>query len=340
MNGPDPGDPLRAAFAEPPSDPSPARLVRSIQQVVGADQVRAIFLFGSHMVQASPDRNSAYDLVVVVERYRAFYDAITRAGLSRRSPLIQSALNRVLAPNVIALAPEGWDDGPVAKVMVVEPAAFERALSVRSPDHFLKGRLVQKVALLHARDPRCAHWAAELFQGAREGILAWVGPFLDEPFTPAGAALCMLRTSYAGEVRPEAHDRVLDVFAAQRGFLEGMMGRVLSGAAERGVLREREGAYRFTRGQTAGDRRRLRRYFLRSKVRATARWLKHVMTFDNWLDYIARKVERRTGMRIEITPWERRLPFVLLWPKALRVLRARPTRLGEASSSALGNDRP
>ena len=35
---------------------------------------------------------------------------------------------------------------------------------------------------------------------------------------------------------------------------------------------------------------------------ATARWLKHVVTFDNWLDYIARKVQRRTGMRIEITP--------------------------------------
>ena len=59
--------------------------------------------------------------------------------------------------------------------------------------------------------------------------------------------------------------------------------------------------------------RRVRLYFLRSKLRATARWLKHVVTFDNWLDYIARKVERRTGMRMEIGPWERRLPYLLLF---------------------------
>jgi hypothetical protein len=79
----------------------------------------------------------------------------------------------------------------------------------------------------------------------------------------------------------------------------------------------------------------VRGYFLRSKARATARWLKHVLTFDNWLDYIARKIQRRTGMRVEITPWERRLPLLLLWPKVFRVLMRRPATLGTR-----GEDRP
>jgi hypothetical protein len=57
-----------------------------------------------------------------------------------------------------------------------------------------------------------------------------------------------------------------------------------------------------------------------------------VVTFDNWLDYIARKVERRTGKRVEITPWERRLPLLLLWPKVVRVLRDRPARLTSGGS--------
>ena len=211
--------------------------------------------------------------------------------------------------------------------MVLEPAAVERALSRRAPDHFVKGRLVQKVALLHARDREASDWIAELVTRARHDILLWVGPFLDEAFTPAEAALRMLQVSYGGEVRPEAADRVLDVFESQRPFLAEALTRVLEDAAGAGELARHERGYRFVRRPTSRERRSVRLYFARSKVRATARWLKHVVTFDNWLDYIVRKVERRTGTRVVITPWERRLPYLLLWPKVVRVLRDRPARL-------------
>jgi hypothetical protein len=323
-----------AGLVDPPSDPDAERLWRSLVAVVGEDQVRAVILFGSRMVQASPDRYSAYDLVVVAERYRPFYDALARAGLSDRSPAVQSLLNRTLAPNVIALAPEGWDGGPVAKIMVLEPADLERALAPDSPDHFLKGRLVQKVALLHARDAAAAEWVAGLLAGARADVLGWVGPFLDERFTAADAARRMLQVSYGGEVRPEAGDRVLHVFEVQRPYLEEAWRRVLDRAVADGVMQRDGDEYRYARRPDARAREAVRRYFLRSKARATARWLKHVLTFDNWLDYIARKVERRTGMRIEIGPWERRLPYLLLWPKVIRVLRARPPRLEQPGGRA------
>jgi hypothetical protein len=47
-----------------------------------------------------------------------------------------------------------------------------------------------------------------------------------------------------------------------------------------------------------------------------------MLTFDDWLDYIVRKVERRSGVRIELTKAERRLPVIFLWPKTVRVIRA------------------
>jgi hypothetical protein len=244
----------------------------------------------------------------------------------------------VLSPNVIAFAPDGWDGGPVAKIMVIEPRAFERALERHSPDHFVKGRLVQRVALLHARDARTAEWVERLLHGAQEDVPRWVGPFLEPPISAERAARRMLELSYAGEVRPEAADRVRDVFAAQRDFLVAVLGRALEGAAARGELVRVEGPeprYHYPRRPGWLDRARVRAYFLRSKARATARWLKHVLTFDNWLDYIARKIQRRTGMRVEITPWERRLPLLLLWPKVVRVLMRRPATLGTR-----GEDRP
>ena len=70
-------------------------------------------------------------------------------------------------------------------------------------------------------------------------------------------------------------------------------------------------------------RLRWRAYFGFSKTRATARWLKHMLTFNGWFPCVALKIERRTGMPVEITPLERRFPFPLLLPKAFRILRSR-----------------
>jgi hypothetical protein len=45
------------------------------------------------------------------------------------------------------------------------------------------------------------------------------------------------------------------------------------------------------------------------------------VTFEGWLDYLLRKAERHTGQEIVLTPRERRLPLVFLWPRVLRYLR-------------------
>ena len=314
------------------SDPVPARLAGALLEAAGADQVRAVLLFGSRLARTGPSEASAYDLVVVVADYGAFHRRMKDAGLLGRPPWLVGALARVLPPNVTALDP---GVGAVAKCMILDEGHFARALSARAPDHFLKGRLVQKVALVHAADPATEAWVAGSLGDARDDVLRWAGPFFEEPFTAAEAARTMLRVSYRGEVRPESGDRAEAVFEAQRPFLEAVLGRVLDDAEARGEVTREGAAFRFVRAPTAADRRRVRRYFLRSKARATARWLKHVVTFDNWIDYIVSKVERRTGMTVEVTPWERRLPYLLLWPKVIRVLRSRPARMpgdGEAGA--------
>jgi hypothetical protein len=57
-----------------------------------------------------------------------------------------------------------------------------------------------------------------------------------------------------------------------------------------------------------------------SRVRATARWPKHAITFDGWLDYLVKKAERHSGETIVLGAWERQLPFVFLWPRVFRFL--------------------
>jgi hypothetical protein len=48
--------------------------------------------------------------------------------------------------------------------------------------------------------------------------------------------------------------------------------------------------------------------------------------YDDWQDYLLRKLERRSGVRVELTERERRWPLIFLWPKAIRYLRTRPQR--------------
>jgi hypothetical protein len=325
--------PAHAAPRAPLYDPTAQKLVGALQKAAG-DTLRAVLLFGSRLVDTTPSPFSAYDLVAVVDDYLTFYWRLHAAGLHGRSPRTLTALARVLAPNVIAFDPS-LAGGEIAKVMVLTLPDLERALAPRAPDHFLRGRLVQSTKVLMAREPSVQHDLERLLAGARRDVLRWAGPWLPETFTPLELAQRMLEVSYAAEVRPEAGGRVRAVFEAQTDFLERTYHKVLEEAAQEGRVVEHpdpersEPRWRLATPPGFWSRLGWRFYFARSKARATARWLKHVVTFDDWLTYIQRKVERRTGMRVELTPLERKLPLLTLWPKAFRVLRQlRATRGG------------
>lgn len=304
----------------------------------GGGEIRAIVLFGSQLVRASPSAHSAWDFVVVVDAYGPFHRALVDAGHHRRPAWLLSAFARVLAPNITAFDP--GNGAPLAKCAIVSSAHFERALAPGSPDHFLKGRMVQQLAVLWSRTAADRTWVDAQLSAARDDVLDWAGPSFDRPFTPAEYAQGFLRVSYGGEVRPESAGRVDAVFEAQRPYLAEAYADVLARAEAAGHVERVESAgggeagdaeggdsseprYAIVPAPTDRDRRRQRRYFRRSKVRATLRWAKHIVTFNDWLTYIQRKVERRTGSKIEITPWERRLPLLLLWPKVFRVLASR-----------------
>jgi hypothetical protein len=301
----------------------PARLLTQSLVTVLGTRLRAVLLYGSHLLGANPDRYSAHDLVVVVEDYLGTYRALRGAGLTHRPPRLMALFGWFLAPNVIAYSPEGAD-GPIAKCLLISARDFERALSTRARDHFMISRMIQEVGVLHVRDAAEGQWIEDRLAAARRTVLDWAAPYLVPPFTSEMLTREMIAMCYRSEIRPESGSRASTIFEAQRTFLVETYDQLLADACAEGlVIREGQG-YRsvFQPGPIA----RLKRtaYFNATKVRVTARWLKHVFTFENWLPYVVRKVERRTGMVVELTERERRLPFLFLWPRLVRVLRNRP----------------
>lgn len=310
----------------PPPDPATesAQDVRAslavLQGAAGAS-LRAVILFGSRLVGSSPGQHSAIDFFVIVENYRAFYAGLRANGLLRRRPALLVALNHWLPPNVIALRATR-EDGPRTKCIVMSAAHFTHALSARSRDHFCKGRLAQRVELVFTRDDAVRTEVLATLDRAREETLDWVPAHLPASFTVDDFCLRMLEISYAAEIRPESRARVREVAVVQREALRQIFGPLL---AERGPahgIEVHDGHFVGRARISIAARLRKWMYFRHSRQRATLRWLKYTLTYEDWLDYIVQKIHRRTGMQIELTAAQRRLPLLLLWPKFFRVLGA------------------
>jgi hypothetical protein len=288
------------------------------------ENLLAVVFFGSVLVGTSPNPDSAADLFVVVEDYRRFYRDIGYRLPAARSTSVMMALNKVLPPNIIYLRNPG-DLRAGAKCFIMSREAFAVGLSADARDHFCRGRLAQRVQVVYARSAEIAEEVENALENARRTALEWVPLYLPRTFDTLEFCRRMLEVSYRSEIRPEARSRVAEVFEAQKTYFVLMFGRLLEQAVAQGELEKVDGRYRLPGAPALSTVIAWKYFFAKSKLRATLRWGKYMLTFDDWLDYIARKAERRTGVRLELTKAERRFPALLLWPKAIRVLKVMKT---------------
>ena len=285
-----------------------------------------VLFFGSQRTRANPDRFSAYDLVVVVEAYRPFYRALRDASRLRRGPALMAALNAVLTPNQISLRlPDGRGGELHAKCSVFTLEHLRRETSPRRRDHFTAGRLFQPAEVLWARDDVGREALLDALCSACASTYAWSRPWLEPSFDADRYLRTALRVSMGREIRPEpTAERTFTLHEAQRQEQLPVYDALLRGLCEDGELAAaegREGSYSLTRPVGLAERLRLAAYFRISLVRATLRWFKYVLTFDDWLDYLLRKVRRHTGQDIQLSARERKHPLVFLWPRVFHYLR-------------------
>jgi hypothetical protein len=302
--------------------PDVAAVARAVADA-GGGAVRSIVFFGSRKTKARPDAYSAYDFFVVLSAYTPFYRSLRREGRLRHSPALCASLNAWLPPNQVSM-PVILEDGTraLAKSAVVSEAALLRATSRLRKDHFMAGRLFQPTELLYAASPNAEQATLDALVSAHALTYDWVRPWLPTRFDVADYCRTLLRVSYAGEIRPEPEGRADALWRAQEDYLRPVYGALLEALVARGDLAtDAPGVYALARPSTAGERLRSRLYFQWSLVRATVRWAKYVVTFEDWLEFLLRKARRHSGQPIELTERERRLPLIFLWPRVIEYLR-------------------
>ncbi|MDX1645548.1 MAG: hypothetical protein R3304_00280 [Longimicrobiales bacterium] len=288
-----------------------------------AGSLRAVLLYGSRLHESNPDEHSALDFVALVGGYRDFYSGLARSGELHRPARLMTWLAGVLPPNVIAYAPEEGMAG-LAKCQVLDKRHFARALGPEPPDHFVLARLVQEIGYVWFASDADRAWVEGQIETAHRGVIDWMRPFVEGSLDAERLGRRMLEVCYAAELRPESRSRSDRVFEAQADHLVHALKPALESGVERGFLRREGGAYALDEPVPDEERRKWRRHFRRSKIRATLRWFKHILTFANWLPYIRRKVERHSGRSVQLTLLERKLPLIFLWPRVVQVLLTRP----------------
>jgi hypothetical protein len=243
------------------------------------------------MASAAPPEG-VLDFYVVVDSYRGAYPGRLLAWA-----------NAMVPPNVFhIMAP--WRDHPVrAKYAVISMAQFRRGLSRQSLQTSLWARFAQPSRLIWVRDQVARAALRAALADAVVTMTAAVAPLLPPAADAAQLWLRGFRETYRAELRTEDAARARHLFEDSRARYETITPWALAQTGPTGSRRSAQIRW-------AGRR-------VLGKTLSVLRLVKGLFTFDGGIDYILWKIERHSGVRLPITPWQRRHPLlaspVFLW---------------------------
>jgi hypothetical protein len=304
-------DELLALFRQKylvPLDPVLASFVEHFRTQFGKG-LRAVVFYGSRLSEATRSANSILDFFLFAEDYVGFYPKARDV-----------VLNQVLAPNTyhVRVGSER------AKYNVVSLSDFRRETSPRARDLFHAGRFSKRVGLLYARDEATREEMLRLFLGAMKTVVPLAVSRLGAEFTFDEFLYAALAVSYAAEMRVESDSKVASLLKSEEPFYRLVYGALLARyAAESGEIRFDGERRVWSQDQPSLEARRARteRLLRRSKRRMAVRWFKYMATLEGWTDLLLDKIERTKGIRVELTPLQRKYPYIFGWPHFFRFVR-------------------
>lgn len=291
-----------------PVAPALHRLCAQMIARFGAGVAGVIF-YGSCLRSGQP-ATGLVDLYIVVDRYAAVYDGY-----------LLRWLNALLPPNVFYH--ESTDvDGQVlrAKCAVLSLRDLELGTS-RWFHSYLWGRFAQPARLVYVRDEAVRDRIEHALAAAVVTLLERALPRLPERFDSAQCWQRALALSYAAELRPESPQRAAELVRHDLPDYRRRTAAAVSGIP--GMAAEEDDWYsnripvraRFAAAWGWGVRRG------QGRVLTVLRLVKSAFTFENGVDYALWKLERHTGVALELTPRQRRYPLLFGWGVLWRLLR-------------------
>ena len=288
----------------PATSPALRALLGALERRFG-DGVQGVILYGSCLRSG--------DLTEGLVDLYALVDPTPHAEPRRWLRLA----GRVLPPNVYYLETPVAGGGTVrCKYAVLSLAQFERGTS-RWFQPYLWGRFAQPVRVVWADGTDTGARLDAAFLDAGETLLRRALPMLPPEGSVPDLWQGALALSYATELRAEGKGRAAELAGHGRDFFEALTWALLPRLEDRLSLEVCDGTLCYRAHVSATARRlapllwALRR--IQGKTLSVARLVKGLFTFEGGLDYIAWKLSRHSGQRIEIPAKVRRRPLLHIW---------------------------
>jgi hypothetical protein len=264
----------------------------------GGKATMAVLYYGSAL--RAGDLTGVLDFYVLLDDVRAWPGSwFARLG------------NRMLPPNVGYVEFEHEGQSIRAKYAVMSHTQFAARTAMGSLDTTIWARFCQPALLVWSRSPgdriavidlvaaatRCAaHWAAGLGP-----VTASAGEFWRALFA----------RTYSAELRVEKSGRAQDIVGKNAARYAAVLPLAWT---EDGLPFSRNADGTLAPGLSAVERARVARQWARcarwGRPLNIARLIKAAFTFEGATDYAVWKVERHSGVRVEVAPWQRRFPLL------------------------------
>jgi len=235
---------------------------------------RAVLFYGSCLRERELD-GLMLDFYLIVSDYR---DAYPKRWLA--------AANRLIPPNVFPIQ----HGGLIAKYAVLSESDFHRLNGPETRNVSVWARFAQPSRLVWAVDDTARGRAVAAVARAAPTLLSAAGRQAGE--APLDWWRRAFRLTYSVELRAERSGRAQSVVDADAARYDRFSAPAIAAIP----ARARSGGW---------ARRRVE-----GKLLSIVRLAKASLTYAGGIDYLAWKINRHAGTRIEIKPWQRRWPLV------------------------------
>ncbi|HMR32510.1 MAG TPA: hypothetical protein PKA13_15635 [Geminicoccaceae bacterium] len=266
---------LLAGEAATAAPPEVLALAEAARAEVGGSTVAVLF-YGSALREGSVE-GKLVDLYAVTDGYE---------GLRAAWPL--RLLVRLVPPNVYYLETASGGGIVRAKYAVVALDHLRRLVGRETDNPYFWARFAQPTAIAWAGDEAVRTVLVDIFAQASDTLLAAAGPAATSRDRWIGA----FSRTYRTELRAEPPSRSVAIYDVAPARYD----RIAAALADRPLL---------PGGEAAWTRRRIL-----GKLLSVLRLVKAASTFTGGPDYLAWKIERHSGVKVELTPWQRRHPIL------------------------------
>lgn len=305
---------LRAHIAAELAQPVPAgadALVARLRERFGP-ALRGVLFYGSCLRRG--ELEGLLDLYVLVDDYRHAY--------ARRSLML---LNRLLPPNVFYLEADTPAGRLRAKYAVLACGDLGRLTSAHTFEPYFWARFSQPCALLYAADDAVRDAVAAALADAVLTTVTRALPLLGPRFDSRALWSTAWRATYRAELRAERPGVVDLLWAAGAARYEAVTRLALAALGQPFTIGP-DGTLVGSAERTPAARRRGRVLWrlrqVHGKTLFLLRILRNGLIFEGGVDYVLWKIQRHSGVEVDRTWRQRRLPLLALGAQAWRLYRA------------------